>query len=202
MGWPAIIGLALSAAGTVAQSSAASATRSAEDKATDSQLQQQLALQGKATQQFNQNLPGNTVQSAQQQIGNSAGNSKQLYAAAQAQPTQTSANPLTLNPVVQARFDAGTQNQGNASAQNAGYSQWGVNQAIQNMLAGQQLGLINNQSQSLANTLAPNLNQAGQSQAGLTGLGSILGTLGTAVGVGGTLGAKQGLFGTAAAKGV
>lgn len=192
MGWPTIIGLALTAAGTAASSVANSEATSAENKATDNQLSQQQALQKKATGLFNQNLPGNTQQAAQSQIGSANTQLQNQYKQAALAPLTPTANPINVSPVVQARADQSTQQQGAANAQNQGYSQWGVNQAIQNMLAGQQIGLVNNQASQLYGTYGANMNQAAQSSSGLSGIGSILGTLGTAVGVGGnTLYGKQ-----------
>lgn len=189
MGWPALIGLALTAAGTGTQAYAAAQTSKDENATVNQNLQQQQELQKKATGLFNMNLQqGNSAPQAQAQVGATQAAQQGKYAQSAGLPSLAQgANPVNVDPVVQARADASTQNQGAAGAKLQGYSQWGVNQAIQNMLAGQQIGLVNNQSQQLASTLAPQLQQASQQNAGLTGLGSLLGTLGSAVGVGGTL---------------
>lgn len=198
MGWPALIGLALSAAGTGVNSYAAAQTQKNENATVDAQLLQQQQLQKKSSNIFNENLSnGNDAAGAAKQIGATQAAQNDKYAAlAQTPMTGGAGSPVNIDPVVQARADASTQNQGNSAAKLQGYSQWGVNQAIQNMLAGQQIGLVNNQSQQLAQTLGPQLQQASQSEAGLSGLGSLLGTLGSAVGVGGSLAG----WGSAAAK--
>lgn len=188
MGWPALIGLALSAAGTGVESYANAQTQKNENATINDNLTNQKALQAKATGIFNQNLnSGNSAPQATAAINTAAQQNQQQYAALAKQPSINGASPVDVNPVVQARTDASTQNIGNAGAKLQGYSQWGVNQAIQNMLAGQQIGLVGNQSQQLQQTLGPQLQQAAGSEAGLSGLGSLLGTLGTAVGVGGSV---------------
>lgn len=188
MGWPALIGLALSAAGTGVGAVANANTARAENNTVNDELNAQRLLQQKSTNIFNQNLnQGNSAADANSQIGATQAAQNKNYAALNAQPATGGQSPVSIDPVVQARADASTQQQGNNSAKLQGYSQWGVNQAIQNMLAGQQLGLVNNQSQQLASTLGPRLQQAGQAYSGLSGVGSLLGTLGSAVGVGGSV---------------
>lgn len=162
-------------------------TARAQNNTVNDELTRQQGFQKQAGNLFNQSLGTSGVDTAQKTIADSAAKQTQQYQQLSNTPIQSASSPVAVDPVVQARADSQTQQQQGAGAQLQGYNQWGVDQAIKNMLASQQLGVVGSQAQASANTLGPRLQQAGQSQAGLTGLGSILNTLGTVAGVGGSL---------------
>ena len=149
MGWPALIGLALTAAGTGVESYANAQTQKNENATANDVLNQESQLQKKATAEFNTNLnQGNSAPQATAAINTAAQQQQKQYANLAKQPTNTGASPVDVNPVVQARADASTANTAQAGAKLQGYSHRGEESSSPKTLAGgQQIGLVGNQAQ-------------------------------------------------------
>jgi len=99
--------------------------------------------------------------------------------------TATDPTNAGANAVSQAGQDALNQQGQQANAQLQGYSNVPLQQGLNNMNANNQLGVISQNAGDWASILPLQLQQASQSEAGLSGLGSLLSTAGGVVGLSG-----------------
>lgn len=168
-----IIGTGLSVAG-------AETAKSRMNSAANAELERQAQFQKQSTALFRQSLGQSTPQAAQTQLG-------QGQTAAQAELAKVAQQPLGLAMPTQQQTGnvVGTKEQGarsklmtQAVAPNLGYSEYGLQQSIQNLLNQQRLALIGQQSGMSAGVLPIELAQAQQSGSTLSGIGSLLSTAG------------------------
>ena len=188
MGCGTLAGLAVSLAGTGAQMAASADEKDKMNKATDAELSRQQDIQKKATNVYQQNLEHQGAAPFKQE--SDAGTNRILQ-----QYQQLQAVPLQLGQTKGAE-----QNYGMVNNQNQAARQTMSNQAsaplfgYQNALAGMgnrdiltnaNLGLLGNESQASQAVLPLELQSASQADAGLAGLGSLLGTAGSLMGMAG-----------------
>src|SRR5882724_935132 len=180
------LAVGLTLAGTAASAKAASDTGAAENSAANAELQRQAQFQQQGKQLFNQSLGQSTPQVAKQQLQQGTNQALQQYQNIQS-------IPLTNQPTT---AEQTTRNQlfNQSAAPLQGYNNFSMQQAIQNLLAQQNLGVVSGNAQASAGVLPLELQQAAQSQQGLAGLGSLLSSAG---GLAGIYGAYNGggLFG-------
>lgn len=178
MGW--FIPLILAAAGTATSEYAAVDEKNKMNAVTEDELQRQQTLQKKATDTFQQSLVKDTAPAFQ--ADQQAGEQKALQQYKQLQQV-----PLTLgqdktspaSSIVNDQNQTARANMSNAAAAplfgyNNALTQMGNNQ----MLTGTNLGLISNEAQRSQSVLPLELQSASQADAGLSGIGSLLGTAG------------------------
>lgn len=196
MGCGTLAALALTGAGAGLGVDASIGERNAMNNAVNQQLAAQQGFQKQATPVFQQSLGASTPQAmqGQQQAGQQQAAAATRNAALQplASPSLPFSNPAT-NISYQGQQAKNAQQQG-ASAALRGYSNIGLQQALKDLSANSQLGLIGNQARSSASVFPYLLQGASQSRSGEASLGSLLGSLGTLTG----LGSAAGLFGSAA----
>jgi hypothetical protein len=186
MGCGTLAGLGLALAGTGTQMYANNRTQNAENQAASSELARQEQFQNQARNVFNQNLQNSTPQTAGQQ--QQQGQQQFLGASKQAQLPSlglTATDPTQANAVSGAGQDALNQLGQQSNAQLQGYSNVPLQQGLGNLQTQNQLGAISGNASDWASILPLQLQQASQSQAGLSALGSLLGTAGQVVGLSG-----------------
>lgn len=191
MPWATIPLLALSAVGTGLSVDASAQDANAANKAANNELalQQQYAKQGQSA--FANSLAQSTPQAVQQQ--NKAGQAEALqnYAALNTalpvQPvnTGTSQSDKASNAIIGQKIGQANQ----SSADLAGYNASSVAQWIKDLQAQTQLGQIGSFAGASENTLPLQLQQAANSGNTLSGIGSILSSIG---GLGALYGAVNG----------
>jgi hypothetical protein len=178
-------GLAVAAAGTGLGLDASVETKNAMNKTAQNELNRQQGYAAQGRKVFNTSLSQSTPQAVQQQMAQGAMNAAQQYKALQQnQPPglgqatgTTQQNPFlaaTQNSLTQGQL----QNTNAANAQLQGYGASDVAQAIKDLQARTQLGQIGQFAQSSENVLPLEMQQAQQSHAWESGLGSLLGTVG------------------------
>lgn len=177
-GTAALVGTGLSVAGSAK-------SQNAMNDAAKAELYRQGRYQQQAAPLFAQSLARSTAGSAQ-------GNISQGEVNAQTAINKVGAVPMQQAPVAGL---TGTGEQGAragitnaAAAGNMGYSEYALQQAINNLLTRQRLGLVSNLSGSSAGLAGLDIAHGAQSGASLQGVGSLLGTAGY---LGGLYGASR-----------
>jgi hypothetical protein len=190
MGCGTLVALGLMGAGLGASEGASVMEGRAMNSKAQNELARQRAYQHRGMGVFNQSLGQSTPQAAQQQIGQ--GQRQAL------QSSQMSALPLMALPsapnepfssVANAASGAESNRAIGSNAALQGYSNYGLQQYLKDLSAGSQLGLISNQAQQSENVLPVELQQASQSQQGLSSLGQLLSAAGMLTGIGSMTGA-------------
>jgi hypothetical protein len=155
------------------------------NNAAENALQQTQNYQTQASNVWQQSMNQSTPAAAQQQIG-----SGQAQALAATQAAQATPLSLSSSPVPQGTVSDKAQNviSNQANAANQGYSEYGLQQGIKNLLANQNLNLLSGQAQTAAGVLPMQLASANNNAQGTMGLGSLLQTGGY---LGGLYGASQ-----------
>jgi hypothetical protein len=189
MGCGALIGLALSAAGTGAEEYANVSDNNAANAAANSQVsrENQLEKQGQAV--FNNSLQQSTPQAAQNQQQQGAaqilGASKAAQLPGLSLGSMDTGNNANANNVSFVGSQAENQLGQNANAQLQGYNNVNLQQSLADQQARNQLGTINSNAQTWQNAFPLQLQQAANSNSGLSALGSLLGTAGSVAGLSG-----------------
>jgi hypothetical protein len=170
MGCGTIAGLALSLAGAGTQEVASSNAQDAMNGVTQNEINQQNQFAQKGKQVFQQSLGQSTPAAANKQIQ---------------QGTQQAANSITQAQAVPlSAQESARQGLSNSAASNYyGQSNYPLQQYLKDLSANSQLGVIGNQSAQVARNFPVYLQQAQQSQNGLAGIGSLLGTAGGLLGM-------------------
>ncbi len=183
MGCGTIVGLLLGGAGAGVSELANVNTRNTMNDTVNQELARNQAYQKQGSQVFNQSLAQSTPQAANQQIGQGQQQLAGLISNAQATPM--SASMPSFGNVNTQTQTAKNQLSNTAAANIGGYSNYGLQQYLKDLQAQSQLGVINKNAQGWANILPAQLQQASQSQSGLSALGSLLGTGGLLAGLSG-----------------
>lgn len=196
MGCSALIGAALGLTGAGVQELANAKTQGQMNDVMNEQQAEQRSLQAKGQSVFQTSLGQSTPGVAAQQIQQGADQYKTAAQNAQAVPLGVASPAITTQDQ---SANAARAALGNTAMSNyAGYGQYGVDQRLKDQVANSQLGVIGQQSQ-YANSMLPSELQAAQNDFnGLRGAGSMLGTIGSLVGLAGS----AGLFGGGASTAV
>jgi hypothetical protein len=180
----ALVGLALSAAGTGAEVYSADATQRRENKAAEQELARQKGYRKEAIKTFEQNLGQSSpaVQQQQQDLGAQ----RLLQAASQTNKATATATPTSVaggpSEMVQKEAAGLGQQHTQQLATYQGMDEFMLRQWINNLRTQNQLRVIADMARGSAGTLPLVLNQAAQSQAGTRVLGQGLGALGNVIG--------------------
>lgn len=197
MGYPILlaVGAALSAAGAGAQIAGASESRSAMNSTMDAFSAREKGLQKKGDTLVQNSLADSTLKASQDQMAQGEKTALDNYSKLEATPLASGSfgavNPS--DPLQSGRISQ--SNQANANLQ--GLSEYQLQQHIKDVLTGAQLGVIGGFAQQNAGVLPYQLQDASQAGAGLSGIGSLLGTagslaaLGGGMGIGGTFGGAE-----------
>ena len=186
----AIASLALSVAGAAMQSGANQLTQNNMNDLTEQELQRQQAFARKGQQVFQNSLGQSTPSSAQQQL-----NQGQQQALGNIQQVQGVPLSLSMPSSTGINTAANTARQNMSNQAAAGYqgrSNFPLQQYLKDLSANSQLGLIGNQAQQSESVLPYELSQAQNSYGWLSGLGGLLGTAGSLVGMSGLASAGAG----------
>ena len=181
MGWPALIGLAVSAAGTGMQIAASKKEQSAMESKAQEELSRQQRYQKEAGGEFQKSLAESGEPQYQKQAAQGSQKLSDAY-------TNVKNIPLTLpaatasSPSAQIVEDRGTQALNKTSdaarAQLGGVNEFQIQQMIKNLRAQQQLGVIATNARMSQGVEPLELQAAGRSAEGLRGVGSLASTLG------------------------
>lgn len=180
----ALVGLALAAAGTAAQMKGQAAQKTATNNAIADQLRRQAELSKAAQPVFQQQLQ----KSSRPQVSLAQGEARAKKGYQQEQSTQLGqfGSPVSSMTTGTMTGDALTRGQNqlgaNAAAANSRWSQFQLDQAINNLIAGGQLNVISALSRNEMSPYSMQLAGAQQEAASLQGLGSL------GQSIGGTLG--------------
>lgn len=181
MGWPVLIGLALSAAGAGAGAIAANKSRKEMDDAALAELQRQQKYQGRATKTFDESLDKSGVGTAKKTISAGEQQANETYQRLQSVPLDVNdPTPQKQYGIVNAKTNAartGLGNQQQAAMQ--GIPQWLQQQQIKNLLAAADQGFIGNQAAASARVNPLEIQAASHEGDSLGALGSMLGTAGS-----------------------
>lgn len=175
-----IAGLLASLAGTGLGVAGSMESQSAMNDAAKAELsrQQQFNKQGQSVLQ--QSIAQSTPKAAQQQLGQGQQQALQEYAKVQSTPAsyaqgaQSDLAKATSDTTVQGKNQLGNQ----AAAPLQSYDAYSLAQQIKDMQAQTQLGQIGTFARQSESVLPLEMQQAGQSGSTLSGIGSILNTLG------------------------
>lgn len=181
MGAVGIIGAIASLAGTALSYKAASDSRSAMNKTQQDTLDYLAGQQKKGTDVVTQAVQNAGAKTGQQQIQQGASDLATQYAKVQSAPTSTSSTGSSSGDL-SVRDKAETTNASGAQAKLGGYSNFSLQQWLNQLNSANQLGVINNQSRTATSTLPIQLAAAQQSGANLAGLGGLLSGAGGALG--------------------
>lgn len=194
MGWAVAAPLLISALGTGLSMTANTEEQNSANKAAENEinLQNQFAQQGKNV--FENSLSQSTPQAVQKQINQGQQTAANQYAALQSQGlpgaslnTESNPQPQQSQATENAQVGAKIGQQNAASAALQGYNASDVAQYIKDLQAKTQLGQIGTFAQQSENTLPAQLQQALQSQSTLSGIGSLLSSLGNLGGIYGAI---------------
>lgn len=184
--WETIIAAALAAAGAGLQVAGSVKSKNEMERKVRAELLRQKGYQAQAQSAYQQNADQNTAPKAEGEISTGAGERQAAYEKAQAIPLTAGQAPVVSTPVSMAQLATlGSSNQARAGL--AGYDQWGLNRALQNMRTQQSLGTINNFSLGSNNLLPMELQQASHKGDGLNQIGQLVGLAGMLVGGAGAL---------------
>lgn len=189
MGWPAIAGLALSAAGTGVGIANAQATRDRMNDVLRRQLAAQDVFQGQAAPEFQKSLGASGAEAARRAIGEGTTESSRLYSYLQNLPQGSAAapSPIAENQLVDVRNQARIGQSNLAQAALQGFGNFDIQRLLAQQRGSQNLGAISVLSGSRAG-ITPSLLQGAQNQGqDLAAIGSLLGTAGSLAGVYGSL---------------
>lgn len=199
---PVSIGLAMTAAGSVAQAAGQSKARKAMNGAREAERIRQLGLQGKSDELVSESTAHADRRVSDADQAAAENKRKADYAAAAAATpaaaapqTQITAGDANANKVINTETAArnaaaigGATQQGNAKAALQGFNDNSISQLLYNNRMMQRQGLIGNFMQGSAGVLPYEMDAASRKGDSLKGLGSALSTAGTLVGMGGGAG--------------
>lgn len=189
-------GMALSAAGAGAQMAGAANSRSAMNAQVAAEAARQKGYQDQAGKVFDESLQQSTPLTARQQMGQGEDRANAEYKKLESLPMGTSTAPFQSGTSGQVLNAGRTQQSNQAQARLQGYTEWDLQQAIKNMSANRQLGVIGTNAHRSAGVSPYEIQQASHAGDTLSGIGSLLGLAGT------TVGALGGLSGMGSAAGV
>lgn len=181
-----IAGLALAAAGTATSMTAAKQAQSRMEGTIQSQLAAQRGFQQQATPLFQRSLEESSPANVGRQISAGEQSAADLYTKLRSLPMGQSALPQDTQS--QLRTEQTIKQQQGAQAGLQGYQASNLSQWLKDLETQNRLGVISNLSQSSAQTTPYMLSAAQNSTANLAGLGSLLGTGGSLLGMYGALG--------------
>jgi len=192
-----IAALALGGAGAGFGVDAASSEQDAMNQVTQQQINAQNAYAKQGMGVFNQSLAQSTPEAMQQQ---QAAGAQQVAQATQKAALTPMGLPSNANPNPAANIAYQGQQVKNQLAQGAnadlqGYNNIGLQQYLKDLSTKSQLGVIGTNASRSASIFPTLLQNAGQSSSNEASIGSLLGSLGSILGIGSAVG----LFGGAAA---
>ena len=178
-----LLGLALAAAGTGVSMTAAESAKKAANNQLLQQLNKQREYQKRATPIFEQSLSSSQPEEVQSYLNQDSQTNKQLLNFVQnTMPSSTRENPLER---VRSNAAINQQNQANAALQ--ALRNFSTQQFLQNRDTSNQLGVVSGLSAASAQNSPYLINQAMQSQSGLSGIGSLMSTAGGLTALAGSL---------------
>lgn len=173
------VAAALTAAGTGAQMAGASSAQHSMNSKMAAELQRQQEWQKQASNTFAQSLAQSGPDTAQAQMKKGSEDKLAAYNQLGAQPAVFSQPGLAVSGPVQSMSQGTTlANSNTVRANLGGLDEWSLNQMIKNIRAQQQLGLIGANSRQSASLLPGELNNASHAGDDLSGIGSLIGSLG------------------------
>lgn len=192
-----LLGLALSAAGAGAQIAGSQESSSAMNQAMSNELATQQQFQKQATNVFQTSLGQSSPTSAQADMAKGQQLAMNQYQKLENTPLSGTSAPAPFGSSSAQNINAGQKQLSNTAQANLqGYSEWDLQQAIKDLTAKGQLGVIGAQSANAASILPYQLQAASQAGSDLTGIGSLLGAAGGVVGgIGAVGGGWAGLLG-------
>jgi hypothetical protein len=177
----------LTLAGTAASEYANVSARNKMNDTVSAEEAQQQQYQKQAQNVLQQSIAQSTPAAAQQQIGQGQQQLAGLISNTQAVPMSASMPSISSSSAlgdVNSKTNAAKAQMSNTAASNfGGYSNYGLQQYLKDLQAKSQLGVINQNASGWANILPAQLQQASQSQSGISDLGTLLSTAGKLGGV-------------------
>lgn len=170
--------------------------------AASAEAQRQAGYQKQANQVFQTSLAQSSPGTAQQQMQQGQDKAQAQYQKLESIPLSTSAAPFQTGQNGQSMVQGQTQLSNNAQAKLQGYSEWDLQQAIKNLTANQQLGIINTNASRSAGVLPYEIQQAGHTGDMLSGIGGLFGAGGSVLGTYGALSSLGAAASTAPSVGV
>lgn len=178
-----LIAAAASVAGTGLSMAGAQEARDAANRATSQELERQRKLQVQAEQQYAMARNQATPEQAASTISGAANQRQQDYQQIQGLPLSYSQPGTQIGKAVVNARDAANLNLSNrARAALSGYDQWLLNRQIEQQQTGNLLGVTAGLARSSGNVLPIELGAAQHAGDTLSGVGSLLGTAGSAMG--------------------
>lgn len=174
----ALAGLLLSLAGTGASIAAAQRTKSQMNDALAASLRKQRQRENQAQGVVQQSIAKSTRASAEQQLAQGAQQSRAEYQKLNQIPVSSATVPFGASPQQQQIVGAENAQSNDARAQLMGYSNYDLLQAIKNLRAQQQLGVIGNFAQGDLGLLPLQMQAAQHSNDLLGGAGGLASSLG------------------------
>lgn len=175
-----VAGLLASLAGTGLGIAGSAESQGAMNDAANAELMRQSQYNKQGQQAFQQSLSQSTPQAAKKQLGEGQQQALQEYTKVQKTPSTYSTgggndvSKAASDSVVQGK----TQLSNQAAAPLQAYDAYSLAQQIKDMQAQSQLGQIGSFARQSESVLPLEMQQAGQKGSTLSGIGSILGTLG------------------------
>lgn len=201
MGCGTLAALALAGVGAGLGEAGVQQSKNAMNRSINAELGRQQGFTKQAQNVFNQSLAQSTPQAAQQQIGQGTQQALRTIGQAQSVPAAFSVPSFGVVNTGQQQTKQDLSNQASASMQ--GYGTYSLDQALKDLQARSQLGVISGEAASSAAVNPYEIQAASQRGAPLQAAGSLLGTLGTLGGIYGTLGRQPQMpsqnYGTATA---
>lgn len=157
-------------------------TQRAEEHTAQDELNQQQAFAKKGKGVFDTSVSESGSNVADKQVAQGAGSQLAKYAAMQQSPTGVVSSTPDA-PVTQGQTQAVIGQANNAQAQEAGYSNYGLQQYVKNQDANRQLGIIGTEASNEAATMRAKMAQASGAGGPLNLAGSGLGMLGNLAGL-------------------
>ena len=181
--WALLAGLALAAIGTGLQSAGAAKSRNAMEQRTQDELNRQAQIQRKAEAEYAQSLARSGSGVADASIQQGTEQRQEGYSQLQSLPLDTGAQPVAgPKQAVTLRDVAQMQLANKSRAKLGGYETWMLDQAIKNVRANQNLGILGQQAVRSQNILPLELQDASHAGDALSGAGMGVGALGALVG--------------------
>lgn len=179
------VGMGLAAAGAGMQIAGARKSERAMERSIEGEIKRQRGYRDEAMQAYQQSLEQSGAGVAQQQIGQGEATRAAAYKRLEQIPLGTPSNTQAPIESTTAGKVAGKKEQNIAGAQASfmGLSEWQLQQLIKNMRARQRLGLIGTVSADSASVNPYEVQHASQAGDTLSGIGSLLGTAGSLVGM-------------------
>lgn len=179
---PALIGLGIAIAGTAMQVRAQNQQQKATNAAIWDQIRQQQALSERAKPVLQKQLAASTT--PEKSLDEGRAKAMRTYEQVQTPKFGQFASPLTTGQTANDPFARGQQTLGNvAAAGNARWSQFQLDQAINDSIARGDLAMLEALSKNASSDYTTQLGAAQNTGAGLAGVGSLAQSIGGVMGM-------------------